>query len=62
MVFLCRLIPCSCLEIESEINFGTVIANSKVISKEISIANHGSSSGKYLVCITLYKYFFLWKM
>lgn len=49
MSFLCRLIPCCYLEIESDINFGTVIANSKIISKEINIANHGSSSGKYLV-------------
>lgn len=55
--FLCRLIPCCYLEIESEINFGTVIANGKIISKEISIANHGSSSGKYLLCIKLYQYF-----
>ncbi|NXG41302.1 CFA47 protein, partial [Psilopogon haemacephalus] len=42
---LLGLIPCSFLEIESEINFGAVIANSKIISKEISIANSGSSSG-----------------
>lgn len=47
MPSLCRLIPRCYLETESEINFGTVTANSKVISKEISIANHGSSSGKY---------------
>ncbi|NXI44898.1 CFA47 protein, partial [Galbula dea] len=43
------LIPCCYLEIESEINFGTVIANSKIISKEISITNHGSSSGTFKV-------------
>lgn len=53
MSFLCRLIPCCYLEIESDINFGAVIANSKIISKEINIANHGSSSGKYLVWIKL---------
>lgn len=57
MSFFCRLIPCCYLEIEPEINFGAVIANSKIISKDISIANHGSFSGKYLVCIKLYKYF-----
>ncbi|GAB0178371.1 cilia- and flagella-associated protein 47 [Grus japonensis] len=43
------LIPCCYLEIESEINFGTVIANSKIISKEISISNHGSSSGTFKI-------------
>ncbi|NXL63788.1 CFA47 protein, partial [Chordeiles acutipennis] len=43
------LIPCCYLEIESEINFGTVIANSKIISKEISIANCGSSSGTFKI-------------
>ncbi|NXL50837.1 CFA47 protein, partial [Podilymbus podiceps] len=43
------LIPCCYLEIESEINFGAVIANSKIISKEISIANHGSSSGTFKI-------------
>ncbi|NXG55363.1 CFA47 protein, partial [Hemiprocne comata] len=41
------LIPCCYLEIESEINFDAVIAKSKIISKEISIANHGSSSGTF---------------
>ncbi|NWX20811.1 CFA47 protein, partial [Aegotheles bennettii] len=41
------LIPRCYLEIESEINFGAVIANSKIISKEISITNHGSSSGAF---------------
>ncbi|KAM6144631.1 LOW QUALITY PROTEIN: cilia- and flagella-associated protein 47 [Phoenicopterus ruber ruber] len=43
------LIPCCYLEVESEINFGAVIANSKIISKEISIANHGSSSGTFKI-------------
>ncbi|NXF35598.1 CFA47 protein, partial [Nyctibius bracteatus] len=43
------LIPCCYLEIESEINFGAVIADSKMISKEISIANHGSSSGTFKI-------------
>ncbi|KFQ02102.1 Uncharacterized protein CXorf22, partial [Haliaeetus albicilla] len=49
MSFLCRLIPCCYLEIESDINFGAVIANSKIISKEINIANHGSSSGAFKI-------------
>ncbi|NXC74836.1 CFA47 protein, partial [Anhinga anhinga] len=43
------LIPCCYLEIESEINFGAVIANSKIISKEISIGNHGSASGTFKI-------------
>ncbi|KFV47344.1 Uncharacterized protein CXorf22, partial [Gavia stellata] len=46
---LLGLFPCCYLEIESEINFGAVIANSKIISKEISIANHGSSSGTFKI-------------
>ncbi|XP_060090088.1 cilia- and flagella-associated protein 47 [Heteronotia binoei] len=44
---LIGLFPCCCLEMEPEINFGTVIANSKVISNEIKITNHGSSSGSF---------------
>ncbi|XP_009886666.1 PREDICTED: uncharacterized protein CXorf22 homolog [Charadrius vociferus] len=46
---LLGLIPCCYLEIDSEINFGAVVANSKIISKEISIANHGSSSGAFKI-------------
>ncbi|XP_066477404.1 cilia- and flagella-associated protein 47 [Tiliqua scincoides] len=41
------LIPCCCLEIEPEINFGTVTANSKVINAGIRITNHGSSPGAF---------------
>ncbi|NXA41259.1 CFA47 protein, partial [Eudromia elegans] len=44
---LLGLIPCCYLEIESEINFGTVIVNSKIINKEISITNHGSLAGTF---------------
>ncbi|NXK96992.1 CFA47 protein, partial [Formicarius rufipectus] len=46
---LLGLIPCCSLEIESEIDFGEVIANNKVISKKINIANHGSSSGTFKI-------------
>ncbi|NXL10378.1 CFA47 protein, partial [Mesembrinibis cayennensis] len=46
---LLGLIPFCCLEIDSGINFGAVIANSKIISKEISIANHGSASGTFKI-------------
>ncbi|KFU94784.1 Uncharacterized protein CXorf22, partial [Chaetura pelagica] len=43
------LVPCCYLEIDSEINFDAVIANSKIISKEISIANLGSSPGTFKI-------------
>ncbi|NXF73736.1 CFA47 protein, partial [Sclerurus mexicanus] len=46
---LLGFIPYCSLEIESEIDFGEVIAGNKVISKEISIANHGSSSGVFKI-------------
>ncbi|NXF13082.1 CFA47 protein, partial [Smithornis capensis] len=46
---LLGLIPCCCLEIESEIDFGEVIRSNKVITKEISIANRGSSSGSFKI-------------
>lgn len=54
----CRLIPSCTLETEPEVDFGTVIASSKIISKEISITNHGSLPGKCLGCVKLWKYFF----
>ncbi|NWY00202.1 CFA47 protein, partial [Nothoprocta ornata] len=44
---LLGLVPCCYLEIEPEINFGTVIVNSKIINKQISITNHGSSPGAF---------------
>ncbi|XP_061485684.1 cilia- and flagella-associated protein 47-like [Rhineura floridana] len=44
---LIGLIPCCCLEIEPEIDFGTVTANSKVISREFKITNYGSSPGTF---------------
>lgn len=40
-----RLIPSCQLEIESEVNFGTLVANSKVYCKEIIIINHGRVPG-----------------
>ncbi|NXJ05752.1 CFA47 protein, partial [Odontophorus gujanensis] len=46
---LVGLIPSCCLETEPEVDFGTVIINSRVISKEISIANHGSLSGAFKI-------------
>ncbi|KAF4027207.1 hypothetical protein G4228_019312 [Cervus hanglu yarkandensis] len=42
---LIGLIPSCQLEIEPEVNFGTLVACSKVYCKEISIINHGSVPG-----------------
>uniref|UniRef100_A0A9L0INA6 Calponin-homology (CH) domain-containing protein n=1 Tax=Equus asinus TaxID=9793 RepID=A0A9L0INA6_EQUAS len=42
---LIGLIPSCQLEIESEVNFGTLVANSKVYCKEIIIINHGRVPG-----------------
>ncbi|KAM4795930.1 cilia- and flagella-associated protein 47 [Rhinophrynus dorsalis] len=41
--------PSCYLEIDPEVNFGNVIANSKVIYKEIGIMNHGSSPGTFKI-------------
>uniref|UniRef100_H3AJZ3 CFA47 protein n=1 Tax=Latimeria chalumnae TaxID=7897 RepID=H3AJZ3_LATCH len=41
-----KLSPSCYLEIEPEVDFGTVVANSTVVSKEISIINHGTALGK----------------
>uniref|UniRef100_A0AAA9SCT4 Calponin-homology (CH) domain-containing protein n=1 Tax=Bos taurus TaxID=9913 RepID=A0AAA9SCT4_BOVIN len=42
---LIGLIPSCQLEIEPEVNFGTLVASSKVYCKEINIINHGSVPG-----------------
>ncbi|XP_057573657.1 cilia- and flagella-associated protein 47 [Hippopotamus amphibius kiboko] len=44
---LIGLIPSCQLEIESEVNFGTLVANSKVYCKEINIINQGRVSGMF---------------
>ncbi|XP_015672831.1 cilia- and flagella-associated protein 47 [Protobothrops mucrosquamatus] len=44
---LIGLRPCCFLEIEPEINFGTVIANSKIIHAVTKITNYGSSPGTF---------------
>ncbi|XP_069495471.1 cilia- and flagella-associated protein 47 [Ambystoma mexicanum] len=41
--------PSCLLEMDTEVDFGTLIANSKVISKEITIMNHGSSPGAFKI-------------
>ncbi|NXR19063.1 CFA47 protein, partial [Cinclus mexicanus] len=43
------LIPYCGLEIETEVNFGEMIANNKLVTKEISIANHGTTSGIFKI-------------
>ncbi|RXM29158.1 Cilia- and flagella-associated protein 47 [Acipenser ruthenus] len=37
------------LDIESEVDFGKVVANSTVLSKEIGIVNHGSAPGAFKI-------------
>uniref|UniRef100_A0A7N4PXI9 Cilia and flagella associated protein 47 n=1 Tax=Sarcophilus harrisii TaxID=9305 RepID=A0A7N4PXI9_SARHA len=44
---LIGLIPSCNLEIESNVNFGTLIANSKEICKSINIINHGTIPGSF---------------
>ncbi|KAM5291042.1 cilia- and flagella-associated protein 47 [Glossophaga mutica] len=44
---LTGLIPCCDLEIEPEVNFGTLVANSKVHCKEVKISNHGKVQGMF---------------
>ncbi|NXR67841.1 CFA47 protein, partial [Rhadina sibilatrix] len=46
---LLGLIPYCDLEVESEVNFGEMIANSKLVTKEISITNRGTTSGVFRV-------------
>ncbi|XP_059013719.1 cilia- and flagella-associated protein 47 [Mustela lutreola] len=44
---LVGLIPSCQLEIESEVNFGTLVADSKVYCKEINIINRGRAPGTF---------------
>ncbi|NXB44911.1 CFA47 protein, partial [Leucopsar rothschildi] len=46
---LLGLIPYCDLEIESEVNFGEMIANNKLVTKEISITNRGTTSGIFRI-------------
>ncbi|XP_054422311.1 cilia- and flagella-associated protein 47 [Pteronotus mesoamericanus] len=46
---LIGLIPTCQLEIEPEVDFGTVVANSKVYCKEIKITNHGKVKGIFTI-------------
>ncbi|NXD02891.1 CFA47 protein, partial [Certhia familiaris] len=46
---LLGLIPYCDLEVESEVNFGEMIANNKLVTKEISIANRGTTSGAFRI-------------
>lgn len=44
-----RYAPQPVLELESPLDFGTVVRNSKVLSKEISLYNHGSLAGMFKI-------------
>ncbi|XP_040859058.1 cilia- and flagella-associated protein 47 [Ochotona curzoniae] len=44
---LIGLIPTCQLEVQSEVHFGTLVANSKVYTKEINIFNRGRAAGKF---------------
>nr|XP_033803452.1 cilia- and flagella-associated protein 47 isoform X2 [Geotrypetes seraphini] len=46
---LLGFIPCCLLEIDTEVNFGTVPASNKVIFKEVRVSNHGSSPGAFRI-------------
>ncbi|NWI48109.1 CFA47 protein, partial [Picathartes gymnocephalus] len=46
---LLGLIPYCDLEIDSEVNFGEMIANNKLVTKEFNIANHGTTSGVFRI-------------
>lgn len=52
LFFFLRLIPTCNLEIVPVVDFGILVANSKVHCKEISITNRGKAPGTYSV---LYK-------
>ncbi|NXR80156.1 CFA47 protein, partial [Pycnonotus jocosus] len=43
------IIPYCDLEVESEVDFGEMIANNKLVTKEIRIANRGTTSGVFRV-------------
>ncbi|XP_057901557.1 cilia- and flagella-associated protein 47 [Melospiza georgiana] len=43
------LIPYCDLEIQSEVNFGEMIANSKLVTKQISISNRGTIAGVFKI-------------
>ncbi|XP_071992034.1 cilia- and flagella-associated protein 47 isoform X2 [Engystomops pustulosus] len=44
--------PSCYLEIDPEVSFGSIVANSKVVYKEIAVANHGSSPGTFKIKYT----------
>nr|KAF6320456.1 cilia and flagella associated protein 47 [Pipistrellus kuhlii] len=44
---LIGLIPVCQLEIKPDVDFGTLVANSKVYSKEVKIINRGKAAGKF---------------
>lgn len=40
------------LDLEGPVDFGTVVANSKVLSKEVALINHGSMPGEFKISYT----------
>ncbi|XP_056412134.1 cilia- and flagella-associated protein 47 isoform X3 [Hyla sarda] len=46
---LLGFVPSCYLEIDPEVHFGSIVANSKVICKDIAITNHGSSPGTFKI-------------
>ncbi|NXU42120.1 CFA47 protein, partial [Drymodes brunneopygia] len=46
---LLGLVPYCDLEVDSEVNFGEMIANNKLVTKEFSIANSGTTSGVFRI-------------
>ena len=53
MYFVPFRYPCRpVLTIQDSVDFGHVVANSKVISKEIDVSNHGSKAGDFKIKYT----------
>ncbi|XP_076799523.1 cilia- and flagella-associated protein 47-like isoform X2 [Clavelina lepadiformis] len=44
--------PTPLLDLESPVDFGMVVANSRVVSQEVAVINHGSMDGKFSISYT----------
>ena len=44
--------PAPLLDIEGPVDFGQVVANSRVISKDVALINHGSMRGSFSISYT----------
>ena len=47
-----RYTPTPLLDLESPVDFGMVVANSRVVSQEVAVINHGSMDGKFSISYT----------